>query len=80
MVHHKLHSILVSVLVESIDVKVRVRGNKVKDIVLVAVCPVFPAFVPAFHKHLVEAVLSCEVDVTADLLVVCRVEAVRGCL
>ena len=68
------------VLVESLDIEVRIWSHEVEDIVLVAVCPVFPAFVPALYEDLVKAMLGCEVDIAANLLVVCRVAAVRGCI
>ena len=67
------------ILVESLDVEVRIWSHEIEDIVLVAVSPVFPSFVPSFHKHLVEAVLCSEVHIAAYLLVVCRVGAVRSC-
>ena len=60
-----------SIFVQSLDVEIRIWGDKVEDIVLAAVCPVFPAFIPALYEHLAEAMLSSEIDVSAYLLVVC---------
>ena len=79
MVHHELDALLMSILVECVDIEVRIWSHEVEDIVLVAVCPVFPSFVPSLHENLVKAVLCSEVDIAANLLVVCRVTAVRGC-
>ena len=71
MVHHQAYSLRVCILVESLDVEVRIWSHEIEDIVLVAVCPVFPAFVPALYEHLVETMLSSEVNIAANLLVVC---------
>ena len=52
MVHHESHTLLMGVLVESLDVEVRIWSHEVEDIVLVAVCPVFPTFVPSLYENL----------------------------
>ena len=80
MVHHKADALRVSILVESCDIEVRIWGHEIEHIVLVAVRPVFPTFVLSLYEYLVEAVLCSEVDIAANLLVVCRVAAVRSCV
>ena len=65
------------IFVESFDVEVRIWSHEIEDIVLAAVCPVFPAFVPSLDKHLAEAVLCGEIDIAANFLVICRVHSVR---
>ena len=78
MVHHELHTLRACVLVECIDIEIRIWSHEIEDIVLVAVSPVLPAFVPALYEDLVEAMLGSEVDIAANLLVVCRVASVRS--
>ena len=65
------------VLVKGRQVKVRIRGDKVKDKVFLVTEPVFPAFVPTLNQNGVKAVLGGKVYVTADVLVVGAVVAVR---
>ena len=77
--HHELHSLLVRIVIESLDVEIRIWSNEVEYIILIAVRLVFPTFVPSLYKYLIETVLCCEVDVTAHLLVVGRVTSVRSC-
>ena len=75
--HEEFHTLGVGILVQSLDVEVWIWGHEVEDIVLVAVRPVLPADIPAFHKDLVEAVLRGEVNVPADILIVGTVGSVR---
>ena len=80
MVHHEFYALAAGVLVERLDVEVRVRGDEVEHIVLAAVGPVLPAYVPAFHEQGVEAVGGREVYVAAHIGVVGAVASVRrGC-
>ena len=78
MVHQQLHTLGVSIVVESLDVEVGVGRHEVEHIALPHVRPVFPAHVPAFHEHLVKTVLGGEVDITLHVLVVGFVRTV-GC-
>ena len=80
MVHHELHSLRVGIFIEPVKVEVGVRGLEVEDIVLGLAEPVFPSDVPSFHQDLVETVLCGEVDIPADILVVCSVKSVGLCL
>ena len=77
MVHEKFYTLRMCILVERFDVEIRVRSNEIEHVILVAVSPVFPAYVPAFYENLVEAVFRGEVDIAAYILVVCRMLAVR---
>ena len=77
MMHNQPDALAVRVLVEGGDVEVRIWGEEVEDVVLVAVGPVFPAYVPAFHEDGVESVLGGEVYVFAYVLVVGGVPSVR---
>ena len=59
--HEEFHTLGMCIFIESLDIKVRIWGHEVEDIVLVAVRPVLPADIPTFHEDLVEAVLCGEV-------------------
>ena len=80
MVHNQLYALRVGVGIEGIYVKVWVRSLEIKYIVLVAVCPVFPANVPSFNQKGVEAVFGCKVYVSANLFVVGTVLSVWLCI
>ena len=78
VVHHEPDSLGAGVVVEALEVKVRVGRLEVEDVALPAVCPVLPAHVPSLDEHLLEAVAGGEVDVAAHLLVVGGVAPVGG--
>ena len=80
MVHHQAHTLRMSILVESLDIEIRIRGDEVEHVPLPHVCPVFPTFVPSLYEHLVDAIGSSEVDIAAHILVVGEVATVRLCL
>ena len=73
MVHHKAYTLLVSVLVECLDIEIGICGHKVEHVVLLATEPILPADIPALDQHLVEAVLGCKVDIATYVLVVSTV-------
>ena len=64
------------IAVEFFGIEVGVRGYEIKHIILRLPEPVFPALVPAFHKHLVETVFGGKVDVSFHIFGVGRVLAV----
>ena len=70
MMHEKFHALGMSILVQSLDVEIRIRGHEIEDVILVAVCPVFPADIPALHKNLVKAMLGGEVDIAAHIFII----------
>ena len=70
VVHHQAHTLGVGIVIEGADVEVRIRRKEVEDILLRVAAPVLPAYIPAFHEHLAEAVLRSEVDVAAHVGVV----------
>ena len=61
------------------NVKIRIWGDEVEYIILVASAPVFPSFVPSFHKHLVKTMACGKVDIATDVFIVGRVSSVRSC-
>ena len=77
MVHQQLDTLGVGIVVQHLDVKVRIGRHEVEDIALPAVGPVFPANVPSLYKHLLQPVFRCEVNITLHLLVVGGMTAVR---
>ncbi len=76
MMHDQADTLLVRILVQGRQVKVRIRGDEVEDEVLLVPVPVLPAFVPTLDEEGVEAVLRGKVDVTAHIFIVRAVTAV----
>ena len=75
--HHQLHALRMSIVVEHLDIEVRIWSYEIEDIELLMTEPVFPSFVPAFYQHLLQTVLGCKVDVALYLLVGCTMGAIR---
>ena len=71
MMHKKFHSFGMCIVIKSLYVEIRIWGYEVKDIVLIAVCPIFPTFIPSFYKHLVKTMLSCKINVASYICIVC---------
>ena len=78
MVHHESDTLGMGIVIESLDVKIRIRGHEIEYILLATADPFFPSFVPTFHKHLVEAMLRCEINIAADILICGSMLSVRG--
>ena len=57
------------VFVERADIKVGIGREEIEYIVLFVAEPVFPSRVPAFYKHLSDAILGGEIDVPAHVFV-----------
>ena len=76
VVHEKFHTLRVGILVQPLEVEVRVRCDEVEHILLPVAEPVLPADVPAFHKHLLHSVGSSEVDILLHVGSVRRMAAV----
>ena len=78
MVHEKFHPFGMGIVVEGLDVEIRIWRNEIEDIVFIAVRPVFPAFIPSFHENLVETVLCGKINISSDIGIVCGMSPVRG--
>ena len=76
VVHHELDALAVGIVVEHLYVEVRIRSDEIEHIVFGMAEPVFPALIPTFDQHLVEAVGGGKVDVLLDMLVIGAVTAV----
>ena len=70
MMHHQLYTFWFSIVVEHLNIKIGIRGNKIKDIILGFTKPIFPADIPTFHKKLVKAIFRCEINVALHVLVI----------
>ena len=68
-----------SILVQSLDIKVWIWGYKVKHIVLRVASPVFPSFVPSLYEYLIEAMLSSKINVALYVFCIGRVLSVAMC-
>ena len=77
VVHHQLHALGVCVVVEHLDIEVRIWSYEIENIELLMAEPVFPSFVPAFYQHLLQTVLGCKVDIALYFLVGCTMSAIR---
>ena len=66
-----------SILVQRLDVEIRIRGHEIENVILVAVRPVFPADIPALDQNLIKAMFGSEVDAAAHIGIVRRMLAVR---
>ena len=70
MVHQQLDTLGVGIVVEHLDVEIRIRCHEVEDVAFPHVCPVFPTNIPTLDQHLVETILGSEVDVSLHILIV----------
>ena len=77
VVHHQLHTLRVCVVVEHLDIEVRIWSYEIEDIEFLMTEPVFPTFVPAFYQHLLQTVLGSKVDIALYFLVGCTMSAIR---
>ena len=73
MVHHQAYTLAVCILIKCLNIEVRIRGYKVKYIVLCLTKPIFPTYIPTLYKHLVKTVLCRKVDKATHASLVCRV-------
>ena len=70
MMHHQLHALAMRILIEHLHVKIGIRRNKIEHVVFGFSEPIFPAFIPSFHQHLVESVGGGKVDILLYMLVI----------
>ena len=68
MVHHQADACRVGIGIDGIDIEVRIGRLEVIDEVFGIAVPVFPALVPTFHQHGVEAMFRGKVDIAFDIL------------
>ena len=75
--HDELHSLGMCILIECLDVEIRIWSHEIKDIELLMTEPVFPTFVPAFYQNLLQTVFGSKVDIALYFLVGCTMSTVR---
>ena len=59
-----------SILVEHLDIEIRIWGNEVEDITFPHVSPVFPAYIPSLYEHLIQTILRSKVNITLNIFVI----------
>src|SRR5690606_41874973 len=72
MVHNHLHPLALRVGSYFIQIKIRIRRYKIKDIVFRISKPIFPTNIPSFYEYSIKAMCRRKVDVA---LYVCRSRA-----
>ncbi len=77
MMHYQFHPLGMSIVVKRLDIKVRIWGHKVEDILLHVAEPVFPADVPSLNKHCIETVLCRKINMLPYIFIVGCVRPVR---
>ena len=77
VVHHQLHALRMSIVIEHLDIEIRIWSHEIEDIEFLMTEPVFPTFVPAFYQNLLQTVLGCKVDIALYFLVGCTMSTVR---
>ena len=77
--HHKAYALRVRIIVQRLDIEIRIRGHEIENIVLGIAEPVLPADIPPFHQKLVETVLRGKIDIAAHIRIVGTVASCRLC-
>ena len=79
VMHHQLHPFFLSIRIKHLHVKIRIRSDEIKDIILRISKPVFPTFIPAFHQYLVESMFGSKINITFHFIIVGRMASVWLC-
>ena len=77
MVHNKFNTLLLGVVTQIRQIKIRVWGYKVKHLILKVAKPVLPANVPTLHQQSVKAVICGKINVAFHVGSVSAMTAVR---
>ena len=80
MMHHEFNPFAVCIVIQSLDIKVRIRRNKIENIVFPAVSPVLPTYIPSFNENLLESISGCKVNVFLYVFCVRGMPSIRFCL
>ncbi len=76
VVHHQFDAFGVRVIVKCLYIEVRIRSHKIEYEILLLAEPVFPTGVPPLYKELVEAIVRCEIYISAHVPAVRTVSSV----
>ena len=77
VVHNHFHTLRGSIFMNCLDIKIRVRRDKVKHIVLFMSEPIFPTNVPTLNKYRVKTIFCSKVNVALHIFGISRVCTVR---
>ena len=80
VMHHQLYPFFLCIRIEHFHIKIRIRSDEIKDIILWISKPVFPTFIPAFHQYLVESMFGSKIDITFHFIIVGWMASVWLCL
>src|SRR5574344_131987 len=80
MMHHNLNAFGMGIVVEHLDIEIRIRSDEIEYIKLRMSNPVFPAYVPSFNQHLTQSVFGCEIYIFLYFLIVSSMYAMRFAL
>ena len=75
MMHNELHSLGMRILIECLDVEIRIWSQEIEYLFLHIATPVFPTDVPSFYQDCIETMGCSKVDVTAHIGIVGRMLA-----
>ena len=77
MMHHQFHTFALSIFVQHLYIKVRIRSYKIKHIIFGVTEPIFPSFVPTFYQYLIKSIFSSKVYITFYVLIGSTMTSVR---
>ena len=75
MMHDELHSLGMCILIECLDVEIRIGSQEIEYFFLHIATPVFPTDVPSFYQDSIETMGCSKVNVTAHIGIVGRMLA-----
>ena len=75
VMHHQFHAFRVGIIVECLDVEIRIGSLEIKHIVLLMTKPIFPSDIPSLNKHLRKPVFGGKVDIFSHIFIICRMIA-----
>lgn len=58
------------ILIKGSYIEIRIRCNKIENIVLAVSEPVLPSYIPPFDQHLVEAMQGSEIYISAYIAII----------
>ena len=75
--HHQLNTLRVRIIIEHLDIEVRIRSYKIKDIQFLMTEPVFPSFVPTFNQYFLQTILCSKVNIALHFLIGSTMSTIR---
>ena len=59
------------IFIKFFNIKIRIRCNKIKNIIFLITKPVFPTYIPSFYKKLVKTMFRCKINITFHIIIIC---------